>query len=107
VIGRLMAMTAQPGRGPEPAAVLRGVAERLRDIAGCQSYLIGQDPANPDTVHVIEVWQDDASAQAALDAPPPAGAPTPADVRALPATPPHRTNLTVLGGVGLATDHRP
>ncbi|WP_210575720.1 hypothetical protein [Streptomyces sp. GESEQ-4] len=37
----------------------------------------------------------------ALTAPPTAGAPAPADVLALLSSPPQRTDLTVLGGVGL------
>ena len=50
---------------------------------------------------LTEVWRDDASAQAALTAPPTADGPAPADVLALLSSPPHRTDLTVLGGVGL------
>jgi quinol monooxygenase YgiN len=108
MIGRLMTMTAHPGKGPELAALLLKVAERLRGFPGCEIYLISQDTADPDTVHVVEVWRDDAGAQAALAAPPPADGPAPADVLALLATPPHRTDLTVLGGVGLTADgHRP
>ncbi|MFD8262672.1 putative quinol monooxygenase [Streptomyces griseoluteus] len=106
MIGRLMTMTAHPDRGGELAAVLLRVAERLHGFPGCEIYLISQDAADPDTVHVTEVWQDDASAQAALAAPPPAGGPAPADVLALLSAPPHRTDLTVLGGVGLPADGR-
>jgi quinol monooxygenase YgiN len=101
MIGRLMTMTAHPGRGGELAAVLLRVAQRLHGFPGCEIYLISQDAADPDTVHVTEVWQDDASAQAALTAPPSADSPAPGDILALLASPPHRTDLTVLGGVGL------
>ncbi|WP_307624490.1 putative quinol monooxygenase [Streptomyces turgidiscabies] len=94
-------MTAHPGRGGELAAVLLRVAQRLHGFPGCEIYLISQDAADPDTVHITEVWQDDASAQAALTAPPAADSPAPADVLALLASPPHRTDLAVLGGVGL------
>jgi len=103
MIGRLMTMTAHPGRGGELAAVLLSVAERLHGFPGCEIYLISQDTADPDTVHVTEVWQDEASAQAALAAPPRADGPDPAEVLALVSSPPHRTDLTVLGGVGLPT----
>jgi len=59
-------------------------------------------------VHVTEVWQDEACAQAALTAPSRADSPDPVDVLALLSSPPHRTDLTVLGGVGLPTaDGRP
>ncbi|MFF1544366.1 putative quinol monooxygenase [Streptomyces sp. NPDC058291] len=100
-------MTAHPGSGGALAALLLEVAERLRGFPGCEIYLISQDGTDPDTVHVTEVWRDDASAQAALAAPPPADGPTPADVLALLSAPPLRTDLTVLGGVGLLTDGRP
>ncbi|WP_406458589.1 antibiotic biosynthesis monooxygenase [Streptomyces sp. NBC_00876] len=107
MIGRLMTMTAYPGKGGELAAVLLKVAERLDGFPGCEIYLISQEAANPDTVNVIEVWQDENSAQAALAAPVDAGSPDPADVLALLSSPPHRTDLAVLGGVGLpATDGR-
>ncbi|MEV7617642.1 antibiotic biosynthesis monooxygenase family protein [Streptomyces sp. NPDC089799] len=107
MIGRLMTMTAHAGRGGELAAVLLGVAERLHGFPGCEIYLISQDTADPDTVHVTEVWQDDASAQAALTALSPADGPAPADVLALLSTAPRRTDLTVLGGVGLPADDQP
>ncbi|WP_327317082.1 putative quinol monooxygenase [Streptomyces sp. NBC_01235] len=108
MIGRLMTMTAHAGKGGELAAVLLRVAETLHGFPGCEIYLISQDAADPDTVHVTEVWRDEASAQAALAAPPRADGPDPADVLALLSSPPHRTDLTVLGGVGLpAADGRP
>lgn len=107
MIGRLMTMTAHPGRGGELAAVMLRVAERLHGFPGCEIYLISQDGADPDTVHVTEVWKDDASAQAALAAPSPADGPAPTDVLALLSAPPHRTDLTVLGGVGVPTDGPP
>ncbi|MEV6795340.1 antibiotic biosynthesis monooxygenase family protein [Streptomyces sp. NPDC051320] len=94
-------MTAHPGRGGELAAVLLRVAKGLHGFPGCETYLISQEAADPDTVHVIEVWRDEACAQAALAAPSPAGGPAPAEVLALLASPPHRTDLAVLGGVGL------
>lgn len=98
-----MTLTAHPGRGGELAAVLLGVADGLRGFPGCGIYLISQDAADPDTVHVTEVWRDEASARAALDAPSRAGGPDPADVLALLSSPPQRTDLAVLGGVGLPT----
>ncbi|MFI9599883.1 putative quinol monooxygenase [Streptomyces sp. NPDC052043] len=103
MIGRLMTMTAHPGRGGELAAVLLRVAETLHGCPGCEIYLISQNAADPDTVHVTEVWLDEASAQTALAAPSRADGPDPANVLALLSSPPHRTDLTVLGGVGLPT----
>ncbi len=99
--GRLMTMTAHPGRGGELAAVLLRVAEGLRGFPGCETYLIAQDATDPDTVRVTEVWQDEAAAEAALTAPVPDGAPSPGDMLTLLAAPPQRIDLRVLGGVGL------
>lgn len=101
MIGRLMTMTARPGRGDELAALLLEVAESLHGFPGCEVYLIGQDAADRDKVHVTEVWQDEAAAQQALSSPPADDVPRPADVLALLAAPPERTDFTVLGGVGV------
>ncbi|KMO94569.1 putative quinol monooxygenase [Streptomyces roseus] len=107
MIGRLMTMTAHAGRGGELAAVLLRVARRLQGFPGCEIYLISQDAADSDTVHVTEVWRDDASARAALAAPSLADGPAPADVLALLSTAPRRMDLAVLGGVGLPVDDQP
>lgn len=95
-----MTMTARPGRGGELAAALLAAAERLRGFPGCEIYVIGRNASDPDTMHVTEVWRDEASAQAALSAPRSPGGPSPTDVLALLSGPPERTDLTVLGGVG-------
>lgn len=95
-----MTMTAQPGRGAELAELLLRVAEGLRGFPGCEVYAIARDAQDPDSVRVIEVWQDEASAQAALNAIP-ADGPKPAQVMALLAGPPERADLDVLGGAGL------
>jgi quinol monooxygenase YgiN len=100
MIGRLMKMTAQPGRGAELADLLLRVTENLRDVPGCEIYVIAQDAKDPDTVRVIEAWQDEESAQAAL-ASSSGNGPKPADVIALLAGPPERADLDLLGGVGL------
>ena len=101
MIGRLMKATAHPGRGNELTALMLRVAESLRDFPGCEIYTIAQDAADPDTVRIIEVWQSETAAQAALTATPTEAAPNPADVMALLTAPPERINLTIAGGVGL------
>jgi hypothetical protein len=106
VIGRLITMTAQPGRGAELSALLLRVAESLRGFPGCEVYVIARDTQAPDSVRVIEVWQDEASAQAALNAIPSDG-PKPAEVMALLVGPPERTDLDVLGGAGLPPSDGP
>ncbi|WP_329614924.1 hypothetical protein OG244_18935 [Streptomyces brevispora] len=55
----------------------------MHGFPGCEIYLISQDAADPDTVHVTEVRQDEAGAQAALAAPSRADGPDAADVLAL------------------------
>lgn len=100
MIGRLMKMTAQPGRGAELSHLLLRVTEGLRGFPGCEFYVIAQDATDPDTVRVIEIWQDEQSAQTALTSTGGEG-PKPADVIALLAGPPERVELDLLGGVGL------
>jgi quinol monooxygenase YgiN len=100
--GRLMAFTAKPGRGGELAAVMLQVAEGLRDVPGCELYVISQDSTDPDTVRVAETWADEASADAALAA----AAESNGDISiesvlGMLAKPPERVDLTTLGGVGL------
>ncbi|MFJ3175298.1 putative quinol monooxygenase [Streptomyces roseus] len=56
-------------RGGELAAALLRVAETLHGFPGCEIYLISQDAADSDKVHVTEVWREDARARAALAAP--------------------------------------
>ena len=103
MIGRLMKMTAQPGRGAELADLLLQVTENLRDFPGCEIYLIAQDAKDPDTVRVIEAWQDEETAQQALTSSSSSSTtgPTPADVMALLAAPPERVDLDLRGGIGL------
>jgi quinol monooxygenase YgiN len=101
--GRLMTMKAQPGRGDELAAAMLSVAAGLRDFPGCEVCLISQDRVDPDTIHVVEVWADEAAAHSALDAGRTATAPavSTADVFAMLTEKPHRVDLVPLGGVGL------
>ncbi|GLY64941.1 putative quinol monooxygenase [Amycolatopsis taiwanensis] len=107
--GRLMTMNARPGRGDDLAAALVAVANGLRDFPGCEAYVISQDRANPDTVYVVEMWADEAAADAALDAARTATGDgvSISDVLAMLAGQPHRVDLIPLGGVGLTADRRP
>ncbi|GAB2825313.1 hypothetical protein GCM10027176_32200 [Actinoallomurus bryophytorum] len=103
-VGRLMTMKAHPGRGNELAAALLTVAIGLREFPGCEIYLINQDQTSPDIVYVVEVWADEASANAALEA---ARAATSTavsitDVLAMLGDEPQRIDVVPHGGVGLA-----
>ena len=100
MIGRLMKMTAHPGRGAELTDLLLQVTENLRNAPGCEIYLIAQDAKDPDTIRVIEAWQDEESAQQALASTSATG-PKPTDVIALLAEPPERVDLDLRGGIGL------
>ncbi|MBB5155320.1 putative quinol monooxygenase [Saccharopolyspora phatthalungensis] len=101
-VGRLMAFTAKPGRGGDLAAAMLQVAEGLREVPGCELYIISQDSGDPDTVRVVEAWADEASADAALAAAANfAGDVSIESVLGMLAKPPERVDLTTLGGVGL------
>lgn len=102
MIGRSMLFQANPGQGRPLADLLHRVAESLRGVAGCELYVVTRDAADPDRVCVLEVWDDEESAQSALNAPAAdPSAPKPSDVLALLAEPPTRAELQVIGGVGL------
>jgi quinol monooxygenase YgiN len=102
-VGRLMTMKAHPGRGNELATALLNVAIGLREFPGCEIYLINQNQTSPDSVYVVKVWADEASANAALEAARAAtstGVST-TDVLAMLSDEPQRIDLVPLGGVGL------
>ncbi|MGW3469741.1 putative quinol monooxygenase [Saccharopolyspora sp. NPDC000995] len=101
-VGRLMAFTAKPGQGGDLAAVMLQVAEGLRQVQGCELYVISQDSGDPDTVRVVEAWVDQESADAALAAAASSkGEVSIESVLGMLARPPERIDLTTLGGVGL------
>lgn len=97
-----MTITAKPGEGERAAALLLRVADGLRSAPGCELYVIGTSPEDPDTITAYEVW----SSQEQLDAALAAAAenedgPKPEDVLALLEGRPRRTDVRPLGGVGL------
>jgi quinol monooxygenase YgiN len=91
--------SAQPGKGHEFVALLRGAALDLEDFEACLLYLVSQEVENPDVVWVTEVWVDSESHSASLENP---------HVRsvieqALPllAGPPEALHLLPVGGKGV------
>ncbi|MEZ4767197.1 MAG: putative quinol monooxygenase [Caldilineales bacterium] len=52
LIGKMM---TAPGRRDELAAIL---LEGLQDMPGLRSYIVANDPADPDALWVTEVWRD-------------------------------------------------
>ena len=100
-VGRYVKFTAQPGRGDELAALLVRAADSLRDAAGCELYLVNRSEADPDVAWVTELWLDQSSLDASLELlQTEAGRAQIAEVTALLAGPPERTDVEPLGGVG-------
>ena len=63
LIGKMTAVTGQ--RDALAAALLEGTAA----MPGCLSYVIANDPADPDALWITEVWDSQASHQASLQLP--------------------------------------
>ena len=72
--GLIVKLTSASGRRAELIAVLGG--EDSHTIAGCLSFIVGEDTDNQDVLWVTEVWESEASHQASLTlAPSKAGLP--------------------------------
>lgn len=100
-VGRYAKFTAQPGRGDEVAELLLGAAESLRDVAGCELYLINRSASEPDVVWVTELWLSQEALDASLEQlQTDEGKARIEQVMALLATAPELTELEPLGGVG-------
>jgi len=63
LIGKIKAVS---GRRAELAAIL---LEGLRDMPGCYSYIVANDPGDGDALWVTEVWKDAESHAASLALP--------------------------------------
>ena len=63
LIGKMKAIVGQ--RDPLIAILLEGVS----GMPGCLSYIVAEDPGDPDAIWVTEVWQSQASHQASLSLP--------------------------------------
>jgi quinol monooxygenase YgiN len=55
-----------PGRRGDVAALLSGGS---RQMPGCLSYIVAEDPADNDALWVTEVWDSEASHRGSLDLP--------------------------------------
>jgi len=64
--GLIGKITAVAGRREALAAIL---LEGTRAMPGCLSYIVAADPADPDALWITEVWDTQASHQAALSLP--------------------------------------
>lgn len=63
LIGKIRAVA---GRRDELAQIL---LDGLQNMPGCCSYIVANDPADPDALWVTEVWQDRASHENSLTLP--------------------------------------
>lgn len=64
--GLIGKMTATPGQRDAFAAIL---LEGMGAMPGCLSYIVAQDPADPDALWITEVWDSAESHQASLKLP--------------------------------------
>jgi len=98
LIGR---MTATPGQRDRLAAIL---LEGITAMPGCLSYVVAQDPTDPDALWVTEVWDSAESHRTSLQLPAVQAAIQKG--RPLIAAFGSRTETKPLGGVGLAAGAR-
>ena len=93
LIGKMKVAPGQRG------AVTQFLLDGTRDMPGCLSYIVAEDPADPDAIWVTEAWESKESHQASLK--------LPAVQQAIAGARPHITGFgerfeTVpVGGVGL------
>jgi quinol monooxygenase YgiN/quercetin dioxygenase-like cupin family protein len=100
-VGRYVKFTAQTGRGDELAELLLGAADSLREVAGCELYVINRSASEPDVVWVTELWLDQDALDASLEQLRTGdGKARGAEVMALIEKPPEQFELEPLGGVG-------
>lgn len=65
-IARYAKAIAEPGRGDRLAELLLAVADGVRKAPGCDLYIVNRVAAEPDTIWVTEVWESQATLDAAL-----------------------------------------
>ncbi len=64
--GLIGSMTAQPGQRERLAGFL---LEGLRDMPGCLSYIVANDPQDSDKLWITEVWDSPDNHRASLQLP--------------------------------------
>ena len=98
IIGKMIAL---PGQRDALAAVM---LESTQAMPGCMSYIIANDPTEPDALWITEVWDDAASHRASLGLP--AVQAAIAQGRPLIAGFGNRVETQPIGGYGLNTKTR-
>ena len=64
--GLIGKMRAVPGQRDTLIAIL---VEGVSGMPGCLSYVVAQDPSDPDAIWITEVWDSEASHKASLTLP--------------------------------------
>ena len=95
-------MKARAGQGQALAQLMLSIAEGLRATPGCELYVIGREPEDPDVVWVNELWLTQEAVDASLaQVRTEEGQARMAEVMALLDGTPERIDVEPLGGVGL------
>lgn len=63
VYGLITKITATPGRRDSIIDIL---LDKIGRTPGCISYVVSEDAADPDSLYVSEIWEDEASHRFAL-----------------------------------------
>lgn len=100
--GLIGKITTTPGQRGAFAAILLGGTQAM---PGCLSYIVAEDPAEPDALWITEVWDSQASHQASLQLPSVQAAI--ANGRPLIAGFSNRVETVPLGGYGLKESKAP
>ncbi|MBE4908501.1 antibiotic biosynthesis monooxygenase [Bacillus luteolus] len=58
--------TVQEGKREEMVDILLEAAKSMKDLDGCEIYLVNISDSEPNTVYVYEVWNDETAHQASL-----------------------------------------
>lgn len=99
-----MKFTAQRGRGDEAAQLLLRSGDALKDVAGCELYVVNRSRSEPDVVWVTELWLSEQALDASLEQlRGEEGQARVSEVTALLAGPPEVIELAPLGGAGYLT----
>ena len=60
-------ITAQPGQRDALVAILLEAAAAMREVPGCEVYIVNVSPTEPETIWVTEVWRSQVDHAAALN----------------------------------------
>ncbi len=96
MFGLIGKMTATPGNR---AALAKILLEGTKDMPGCLSYIIAEDPSNEEDLWITEVWESQEQHEASLSLP--AVQRAIAEGRHMIAGMSNRTETIPLGGAGL------